>query len=340
MPTNYIGNEITVFGQRDPRWANDRHGTSNSTLGKTGCTISVLASMLRHAGFDTDPQKLNNLMTANGGYAQGNLVIWTAIGRFFSGVRFVQRLYSYDNAKAIELLEKGLMVVCEVSGAAIGAPGGKHWVGLIGDGKAIDPWDGVITPAAKWQFTGMAVYEYTPKSTQPGNDMMEISKADFARIRSNSEKWDKTHDYLELEGDPATTPFDTAKNTLAGWRSRLTDLANRLTKAETEASNRTEQVSRLKAQVLDEVELRKALETKLKQATKSVSDITGVYEGRIEKLQTQVDTISAEKGKLEEEKAQLVADVDTWKGKYNQAVKGNTQHLTFFELIKLLFNRG
>lgn len=173
---------IQVFNQRDPKWGGDKHGTSNSTMAKTGCTVSILASMLVHAGYKTDPGKLNKLLTDNNGYRNGNLVFWPAISQLFPKVKWVYRHYTYDNALASEWIkQKGIMPIIEVGAAPIGgAPGGKHWVGFVGDMKSADPWTGTIRDTSTWQPTGMALYEYTPaggEGDMPPLDDTIIGKA-------------------------------------------------------------------------------------------------------------------------------------------------------------------
>jgi len=58
------------FSQKDPKWANVKLGTSNTTIGQNGCflvSLSMLANML--------PPDANKLLTDGGGYANGNMMI-------------------------------------------------------------------------------------------------------------------------------------------------------------------------------------------------------------------------------------------------------------------------
>lgn len=167
--------DVKVFGQRDPRWKDEKHGTSNSTIGATGCTISVLATMLHHAGyFDINPSKLNVKLTQNGGYALGNLVIWSKVAELYPKVEWVYRYYYYDNKLAADWLSKGIMPVVEANAAPIGgAPGGRHWIGFVGDRKSVDPWTGKIVDTSKWSPTGMALYKYEPKKEEDMSQLLE-----------------------------------------------------------------------------------------------------------------------------------------------------------------------
>jgi len=148
------------------------------TMAQTGCTVSIVASMLVHAGYNTDPGRLNTLLTNNQGYAQGNLVIWTAIEKLFPKVKFVYRYYNYRNDLAREWIDSGKMPIIEVGAAPIGgAPGGKHWVGFVGDKKSVDPWTGTIKDTSTWSPVGMALYEYLPKGTNMSLNDEIIGKA-------------------------------------------------------------------------------------------------------------------------------------------------------------------
>lgn len=165
--------QVTPFNQRDSRWGSNRHGTSSRTLAQTGCTVSIVASMLVHAGYKTDPGKLNKLLTDNNGYAQGNLIIWSAIARLFPKVKFEYRHYSYNNDLARAWIDAGKMPVIEVGAAPIGgSPGGKHWVGFVGNKKSVDPWTGTIRDTSTWQPTGMALFDYTPVTSNNGDNNM------------------------------------------------------------------------------------------------------------------------------------------------------------------------
>lgn len=146
------------FSQRDLKWKNDRHGTSNSTIGKTGCTISCAAMLLNYFGTSITPKELDDKLTANRGYAQGNLLIWSAITRLFPKVKHVGRYAKYDNRVVKGLVNDGVPVMVEVKADVIGSPLGRHWVLFIGSQKCIDPWTSLIESTAKYTPTGYSVY--------------------------------------------------------------------------------------------------------------------------------------------------------------------------------------
>jgi polyhydroxyalkanoate synthesis regulator phasin len=147
------------FSQRDPKWANLKHGTSSKTIGETGCTISGLAYILNSYGYNETPATVNEKLTNNNGYAQGNLIIWQAVPKIWPKLQFIERGYTYDNAK----VAADLPCLVEVRGDRIGAPGGKHWVVFIGNKQLLDPWTGSIK-ATSWfgTPTGYAIFRAAP----------------------------------------------------------------------------------------------------------------------------------------------------------------------------------
>lgn len=139
-----------------------------------------------------------------------------------------------------------------------------------------------------------------------GSDM-QIDEATFNKLVANSTKWDGVHKYLELSGDPATTPLEQATNSIGGIKSRVTDLSNQLAKAEAEVKNRTEQVDRLKQQLAESAKLESDLRIKLNASINDLQKMAGEYEGRISVLQRQVDDLAREKGELNKQIALLQA---------------------------------
>lgn len=174
------------------------------------------------------------------------------------------------------------------------------------------------------------------ETTMPENDTLQITKSDFERIRGNSEKWDETVRYVEIQDDPATTPFEKVRSVIAGIKSRLTDLVSQLTKATTEVANRDEQVSRLKSQLLDEAKLNKDQYDKLNQALRIVESQRDSLEGRIKALQGQVDQLAKDKGAALQEKSSVEADLKESQEKYKTLLSEHTAKLTIAQRIQVL----
>lgn len=137
---------MTIVNQRDPKWSNIKLGTSDTTIGGYGCTITSLGYLV-----GLTPDKVNERMLAVGGYSQGNLVIWTKIQEAIGVTCY--RYYGWDNTKVLEAITNNGAVLGEVDAAAIGGTG-KHWVVLIGNKKVQDPWTGAERPTSDFNFTG------------------------------------------------------------------------------------------------------------------------------------------------------------------------------------------
>jgi hypothetical protein len=135
----------TAFSQRDPRWSGEALGTGSATIGRYGCLLTASAAMLATWGVDTDPRRLNQWLTANQGYADGNRLRFSAIAPL--GVHFV----AYINCASVPAPMPRLIQAVE-GGAGVlvcldAQPGGvlqPHWVYLTSldktDGQIVDPW--------------------------------------------------------------------------------------------------------------------------------------------------------------------------------------------------------
>lgn len=134
---------IAVIAQQNPAWAGARLGTSPvESIGSAGCAITAVTMMLRYYGINTDPGAFNGWLTANGGYAYDDQLIWDAVTAY-SGGRVAFSGWLGPDLNAIENeLDAMQPVVAEVR---LGA--NQHFVLLTGyttDGgfQIDDPWFG------------------------------------------------------------------------------------------------------------------------------------------------------------------------------------------------------
>jgi len=123
--------ELILLSQHDPRWKDIKVGTSNSTIGQIGCTITCIAMK-----YGLTPDKVNELLNNAGGYAQTNLVNWTKLPQALPGTEFVYKYSNYEN----EIVKQNLPCLVEVDATPIG--GTRHWILYVGNGILYDPWDG------------------------------------------------------------------------------------------------------------------------------------------------------------------------------------------------------
>lgn len=186
-------------GQRDPKWANIKLGTSNVTIGGYGCTISVIGNIV-----GATPDVVNQKLKGVDGFANQNLVIWGKISQAFPDF-VVTRKFGYNNA---DVLSKVPYVICEVSAAAIGSPRTSHWIQYLGGGKCADPWTGRIRPTTDFGIpTGYAIIY--PKNPTPNPDPVPNPEP----IGGNMNLWDKND--REAWRVAIAVSFDKAPNLVA-----------------------------------------------------------------------------------------------------------------------------
>jgi hypothetical protein len=68
--------EVPIFRQADDRWRNDMLGETSATLGAEGCAVASAAMVLASYGVDTDPGRLNKLVTEADGYEGEGWLKW------------------------------------------------------------------------------------------------------------------------------------------------------------------------------------------------------------------------------------------------------------------------
>lgn len=140
----------------------------------------------------------------------------------------------------------------------------------------------------------------------------------YEQVVSSATKWADTLKILEIADDPNTTPSDRIKSVVGGYKSRETDLSNKLneksievSKATQEITNRVEQVGRLEKDLLEKDKYYKALIDALNKQLKHGSDALPLAQARIGVLEGQLDEASKAKGKAlndaQEAKSQLDA---------------------------------
>jgi hypothetical protein len=132
---------VSVMGQQNPAWAGAPLGTSpTDTIGSAGCAITAVTMMLRYYGMNTDPGALNSWLTANGGYAFDDGLIWGAITSYSGGRVTFSGWTGADLGLIQSELDAGRPVVAEVN-----LGGNQHFVLITGyssDGslQINDPW--------------------------------------------------------------------------------------------------------------------------------------------------------------------------------------------------------
>lgn len=170
-------------------------------------------------------------------------------------------------------------------------------------------------------------------------EMMQITKSDFARIRSGSERSEAVHKELGLEGDHVETPieaFISAIKTLRGYQADATTMRGKLSEAETEVLNRSEQVGRLKDQLTELAHLKDTEAAIHSNALKAAEKLASEYGLRLGSMQEELDQVYRDKGALQIRVSVLDAENKQLRNK-SKPILSRTQIITIF--IKKLIER-
>lgn len=159
--------KVKLWSQHDPRWGNDRMGSSGVLMKHQGCLVTNVANYLDYLGIDTDPKRYNNLLGLKGGYQYvvENGIKYANMYWKYPGVLFpdkIQRDLSdytwYWNGEgwqtqARKILNSQRPVLALVDFYAGGALD-QHWVLIVGyrDGSwwAVDPETGTLINLSKY----------------------------------------------------------------------------------------------------------------------------------------------------------------------------------------------
>ena len=125
------GLAVPFFSQRDSRWRYDYMGSSSCTIGTCGCAMTDVAMILRHAGSDADPKKLNTWLGSHGGYTPSGAIYWATAANYdgSGGVLWQGLNNNTDNWNELSSqLTQGRLVIVKVDAYSSQAGIQSHWV--------------------------------------------------------------------------------------------------------------------------------------------------------------------------------------------------------------------
>ena len=137
-----------LYWQRDPRWKDKPLGTSG-TIGSYGCVMTAETNVLNQLGIVTNPVVNNAWRTANGGYHNGNLIVWEKVSEQHPGIIWEGKTWNPTDAQIKQKIADGCPLVMLVDHNEGTSVLDEHWVNSIPspvDDDAIwihDPWDNV-----------------------------------------------------------------------------------------------------------------------------------------------------------------------------------------------------
>lgn len=136
-----------IYNQRDIRWKDHALGTK-STIGANGCLMTCASMVCNHFGHASNPLQLNQWLTDNEGYLDGNLFLWAAIERLYPDMHFDGFVYSPTAQQIKAVILAGVLPILFVDFDDSTPLIEMHWVlgiGVTGTDVIIaDPWTGTI----------------------------------------------------------------------------------------------------------------------------------------------------------------------------------------------------
>lgn len=223
---NFILTGYPLFSQRDERWRYDKLGTSVSTIGSYGCTMTGASAIVVYFGGDTDPQRLNKLLTEKGLYYNKNLFVFDCLDNLFNvkidWTNFIDCATVPAPLDKIDAqLAKKFPVLVKVDFDTSDEDVDQHWVVIIGkeNGQYIihDPWDGQKVSfksrygdPARYIFR-IVVWKGTPPAGDPlpPTDPPVTGKTKTVAIMTVS-----ASSGLNIRSTPSTTP---GSGNITGW---------------------------------------------------------------------------------------------------------------------------
>ena len=113
--------DIDLFRQGDERWAEDKLGSSDYSMKKSGCLVTCIAAALSMEGKTVTPKSLNELFSSGSVYdSEGNLQ-WETLRQLDGGNTFDAEVYPSVSKEILQdCLERGKFPIARVRMRGIG----------------------------------------------------------------------------------------------------------------------------------------------------------------------------------------------------------------------------
>lgn len=137
---------VPIYGQRDNRWALQRLGTTNGiTIGSHGCVVTSMSMLASYYGHQIFPNQLDDFLTNNSLYYDGDLFVNGSISKLFPDIKFDKVVFCETTPAPVDqikaYLDQGKPVVVSLLNFGV-----RHFILAVGyDGDRIyanDPWQG------------------------------------------------------------------------------------------------------------------------------------------------------------------------------------------------------
>lgn len=166
--------DVPFFSQRDPKWCDDYLDNSPYKIHDYGCALTSTTMVVNYFGYDTDPGKFNNELSAIGGIDSSGLLHWDKVEEATGGVvDWIGRVDSADWDRIDEELSNGYPVI-----ASVQFSGKQHFIvfrGKVGtEYHFYDPWDKTCVDRVwpngalgTYTLKGLRIFHGTPPSPSP-----------------------------------------------------------------------------------------------------------------------------------------------------------------------------
>lgn len=139
---------VPFFSQSDPLWSYELLGPTYQTVGQVGCAITSAAMVLKGYGVDTDPQRLNQFLTANAGYTPNGWLYWEKAAAMAPAGQVEK---AYEDLPSYELIDNNLLRGNPVIIRLTLDNGTTHFVVIVGK----QGWDYLILDPARTPSWGV-----------------------------------------------------------------------------------------------------------------------------------------------------------------------------------------
>lgn len=311
----------TLYSQWDPRWSQDKIGSDvgqNDNLYNYGCIITCLAMVCKYYGKDEDPGTLNKKLKDAGAFTNSDLYTPGGLTKIYKVIKEDRTatpslLTDAQVGQIRSSLDAGFPVIIGIDYNPKTVEYDSHFV-LVVDYNPADENDLTIADPLGGKLHSLKDYLgwFKPNSRNTIESYSIFSGSvptqsnglppNYPDIIYKSTQWDIVCGSLNL-GKPESTPAGSVDTVIAGYKSRQTDLTNKLNdagkdlaQANQEIANREEQVSRLKVQVTE-------ADQRTLEAQNALSKVQGDMEAMRKDLQGKIDGLFKDKGQLQNDLA-------------------------------------
>lgn len=315
-----------VYSQQDDRWGQILLGFNVNqpyNFYNYACLITCLAMVARYYGKNDTPVTVNDFLKAlkpAGFAAGGGEYVWGSFHRQYGDIEEV-RVVTPDTLNDAQMgeiksaLDAGYPVMLHLDYNPKTVQNDMHFVLAIGynpgdenDITIADPIGGRVhslkdylgwyKPSARNTIEQYVIFKGNVPNASTGCliDGTKEGKQLFVDLVHGSGEYDKVvHEYVGPSADPKATAFEQVRSVISGFKSRITDLENKVStaqsdveKANVEIANQKDKVANVQAECQTQLTLKNAEIDALNGNAKALDKLKGQYEGTIA---TQAGTI-------------------------------------------------